>query len=164
MNQRRAWAQHVKTGHTPGVDARPKTFTQTRGDLEHEIQKTFIDVTVLMTAARPELGTIYAIPNGGHRHPAVGGKLKREGVRAGMPDLHLPVPRGPFASLYMETKAPGESISKSQKERFPILRKYGNVVAVCFSVDQLMNTALAYLDGAVTDEKGTIAADWRGDR
>ena len=32
----------------------------------------------------------FAIPNGGHRHPAVAAKLKAEGATPGVPDLFIP--------------------------------------------------------------------------
>ena len=47
----------------------------------------------------PELQLMFAIPNGGTRgddkksRTIRGGKLKAEGVKAGVPDIFLPVPR-----------------------------------------------------------------------
>lgn len=35
---------------------------------------------------------IYHVPNGGHRHKLVAVKLKEQGVKAGVPDLVLPMP------------------------------------------------------------------------
>ena len=37
---------------------------------------------------------IYHVPNGGHRHKLVASKLKEQGVKAGVPDLVLPMARG----------------------------------------------------------------------
>ena len=37
---------------------------------------------------------IYHVPNGGHRHKKVAEKLKDQGVKAGIPDLVLPMARG----------------------------------------------------------------------
>ena len=42
----------------------------------------------------PELSMLYAVPNGGRRDKAEAAHLKRQGVRAGVPDLCLAVPKG----------------------------------------------------------------------
>lgn len=132
---------------------------RTPAQLEHEIQAAFVDTCALLAelGKRPELATLYAIPNGGHRHPAVGGKLKREGVKAGMPDLHLPVPRGAWASLYLEVKVPGKDFEKHQRARADELRAWRNVVVLCHSVGELLAATEAYLDGKIHDDTGGLA-------
>ena len=47
--------------------------------------------------AYPDLELLYHVPNGGSRNKAEASKLKRMGVRAGVPDLVLPVPRAGYA-------------------------------------------------------------------
>lgn len=55
---------------------------------------------------------IFAIPNGGARHPAVAAKLKATGTSAGVPDLFIPAWR-----LWVEMKrVKGGSVSADQKE------------------------------------------------
>lgn len=55
---------------------------------------------------------IFAIPNGGHRHPAVAAKLKATGTSAGVPDLFIPAWR-----LWVEMKrVKGGSLSAEQKD------------------------------------------------
>ena len=44
-------------------------------------------------ARMPEVALLFHVPNGGARHGAVGAKLKATGVKRGVPDLLLPVPR-----------------------------------------------------------------------
>jgi hypothetical protein len=58
----------------------------------------------MMEERYPELKLLYAVPNGGMRNVIVARKLKAEGVRSGVPDLVLPVPRGTFHGLYIEVK------------------------------------------------------------
>jgi hypothetical protein len=50
---------------------------------------------------------LFAIPNGGLRDKATAGKLKAEGVKDGVPDTMLPVPRHMWAGLFIEMKRPG---------------------------------------------------------
>jgi hypothetical protein len=40
-----------------------------------------------------QLSLMFAIPNGGLRHKAEANKLKSEGVKAGVPDIMLPIAR-----------------------------------------------------------------------
>lgn len=49
----------------------------------------------------PELSMLYAVPNGGRRDKAEAAHLKRQGVRAGVPDLCLAVPKGKYHGLYI---------------------------------------------------------------
>lgn len=53
----------------------------------------------------PELSMLYAVPNGGRRDKAEAAHLKRQGVRAGVPDLCLAVPKGKYHGLYMSLKS-----------------------------------------------------------
>lgn len=53
----------------------------------------------------PELLSMYHIPNGGHRDAAEAAHLKRLGVKAGVPDICLPVARQGLHGLYIELKA-----------------------------------------------------------
>lgn len=58
--------------------------------------------------AIPQLEWMYAIPNGGGRSAAEGGRLKAEGVKGGVADVCLPVPvdhgLAKFHGLYIEMK------------------------------------------------------------
>ena len=41
--------------------------------------------------------------------------MKSKGVKRGVPDLCLPVPRGGYHGLYIELKAPGGRVSEDQR-------------------------------------------------
>lgn len=80
---------------------------------------------------------IYAIPNGGQRNAIVAAKLKAEGVLAGVPDLHIPIARNGYHSLYVEMKNGKKGVlSEHQKCVIDKLREYGHKVAVCRSVEE----------------------------
>ena len=68
---------------------------------------------------------IYAIPNGGHRHPAVAARLKAEGVTPGMPDLHLPIATGREHGLSIEMKKIGGRPDPEQVRKLAELRRNG---------------------------------------
>lgn len=89
---------------------------------------------------------LFAIPNGGKRHPKVAAELKREGVRAGVPDLLLPIPSGIYHGLFIELKRQdGGRVSKEQKERIDDLNAAGYKVVVCAGFEAARAEIEAYL-------------------
>lgn len=54
----------------------------------------------------PHIDHIFSIPNGAHVTKAQRGKLVSEGMRAGVSDMFLPVPRNGYHGLWLEMKAP----------------------------------------------------------
>ena len=53
---------------------------------------------------------------GGKRDAKTATILKRQGVKAGVPDLHLPVARGGYHGLYIELKVGDNTTTKKQKD------------------------------------------------
>ena len=75
---------------------------------------------------------LFAIPNGGHRHAAIGLKMKLEGVRPGVPDLMLAKPLGSYHGLFIEMKrAKGGRVSPEQKDWLEYLNNAGYKAVVC---------------------------------
>lgn len=96
---------------------------------------------------------IYHVPNGGHRVKAVAGKLKAQGVKAGIPDLVLTMARGGYFGLYIEFKAtpPNDAaISPSQHERIRKLNEQGYLAVVCRGHFDTIEQIRAYLRMAPT--------------
>lgn len=88
----------------------------------------------------------YAIPNGGQRTERAGKRLKEEGMTAGIPDLHIPLPRGAYASLYIEMKNGKKGrLSDQQKQLINLLQSYGNKVAVCRNIEDFIKEVTEYL-------------------
>lgn len=90
---------------------------------------------------------IYHVPNGGHRHKAVAAKLKGQGVKAGVPDLVLPMARGGFFGLYIEFKATVDPapVSASQHAYIGRLNLQGYLAIVCRGHFDAMEQLRAYL-------------------
>lgn len=89
---------------------------------EHEEQREFVK---WFRQTWPEV-LIHAIPNGGARSKATAGRLKAEGVVAGMPDLFIPA-----WLLWIEMKrTKGGSLSKEQKDCITYLKSEGHYVIV----------------------------------
>ena len=81
----------------------------------------------------PDLELIYHVPNGGKRDAREAARFKAMGVKAGVPDLCIPVPRGGYAGLYIEMKYGKNKPTDNQKKWISKLREYGHKVEVCYS-------------------------------
>lgn len=104
---------------------------KTPGRTEHVEAVTLMRVVRMHEAKYPALKLLFAVPNGGDRHPAVAAKMKAEGVKAGVPDYMLPVPRGTHTGLAVELKTMTGSASREQKQWLADLRHAGWRAEVC---------------------------------
>ena len=95
----------------------------------------------------PELGLLYHIPNGGHRHATTARRLKAEGVKAGVPDVCLPVARGAYHGLYIEMKAGKNKPTQNQERWLNALDEQGYYTAVCVGWEVAAAIILKYLEG-----------------
>lgn len=88
----------------------------------------------------------YAIPNGGYRTKRTAGIMHEEGVTPGVPDLHIPMPRGGYASLYIEMKnGKAGRVSERQQAMIERLRGYGNKVVVCRTEEDFRTAIEEYI-------------------
>lgn len=129
------------------------SISNRRADREHQEQAALFAWRELAKGRHPGLELLLAIPNGGDRHPAVAAKLKAEGVRAGVPDLCLPVPRGRFHGLWIELKAPGGpglrkgALSPEQRAWLADLDANGYKAVACWGWEAARNVIVEYLEG-----------------
>lgn len=96
----------------------------------------------------PELwkdGMLYHNANEGIRLGGQGRRIKREGLRKGVADLCLSVPRKGYGALYIEMKKPGGRISPEQKQWGENAIKHGNLWIVCYSLDEFEKAINNYL-------------------
>ena len=99
----------------------------------------------LMIHRFPELRCCHHVPNGGQRSAATAGRLKAEGVRPGVPDVHLPVPHGGYCGLWIELKVGRNRTTPAQDEMIDRLRAYGNRVEVCYGWIAAWDVLLEYM-------------------
>lgn len=118
-----------------------------RRQLEHQQQVALFRWAALQTKTRPELALLFAIPNGGHRHKATAGKLKAEGVKPGVPDVCLPVPRGEYSGLWIEMKAGRNSPTAEQLWWHIQLANHGYRVGVRWTWEAAKDLIEEYLGG-----------------
>ena len=93
----------------------------------------------------PEYQMAFAIPNGGKRHISTALRLKATGVKPGVPDIFLPVPRHPNTGMFVEMKSEKGTVRKNQKEWHDALRTQGYKVEVCRGCDPAVKVINEYL-------------------
>lgn len=121
-------------------------------------QMGVIDWANWNTGRFPELQLLFHVPNGGKRNAAEAARFKAMGVKAGVPDLCLPVPMNGFAGLYIEMKYGKNRTTKEQEKWIEALRQQGYKVAVCYGGVAATKELESYLQGTRTklghEEKG----------
>lgn len=116
--------------------------------LEEDEQIALFRWAAYESGAYPELRLMYHIPNGGKRNKVIAAKFKRMGVKAGVPDIFLPVAKGGYHGLYIELKrTKGGSTSDNQDDWIDALREQGYRVDVCKGWEKAKETILEYIRG-----------------
>ena len=110
---------------------------------EHLTQRAYFDWARLDPVAR----CAFAVPNGGHRSKATAGRLKAEGVRAGVLDICLPKPRGDSHGLWIEFKFGANRPSPEQMLEIDRLVQDGYTVAVAWDAGLAIEFTKQYLKG-----------------
>lgn len=126
----------------------PKSRRKHQGT-EHQHQVALFERAALEETRYPELQWLHAVPNGGFRDPVTAARMKAEGVRAGIPDVCLPVARAQWHGLYIELKAPGRSPTATQKRCIAFLRLQGYCVHVMRDWVDAWEAIVEYLEGGV---------------
>lgn len=93
----------------------------------------------------PELRWLAAIPNGGKRSRKVGGELKAEGVRRGVPDYLMPVARGEYVGLAIELKTATGRPSPEQRQWLAHLEAQGWHAVVARGWEQAWDVVRDYM-------------------
>lgn len=97
-------------------------------------------------AVHPELALCYHIPNEAKRSYALAAELKREGMKAGVPDICLPVPTKSYHGLYIEMKRrKGGRVSDAQYGWIATLNRMGYYAVVCRGWEEARDVILKYL-------------------
>lgn len=92
---------------------------------------------------------IYHIPNERKCSAKAGARLKAQGVKAGVPDLCIPIPNDKYHALYIEMKAKGGKITNQQKQWIELLRSNGNLAVVCYGAKNAIALIELYLENQV---------------
>jgi hypothetical protein len=131
------------------------TPEQIARDTEHSHQAAYFCAMNQYRQHYPCLNFLHSIPNGGERNKAVAGRMKAEGVKAGVPDVFLPFPKfiGSqwWHGLYIEFKRPkseGKPVGRLSPEQvkwrdYLVANNFAHFVA--YDYRQAVEATLNYL-------------------
>lgn len=96
----------------------------------------------------PELKMMFHVPNGGSRNIVEARNLKRQGVKAGVPDIFLALASNGYHGLFIEMKRPlGGRVSDQQTEWLVNLRAEGYAAYVCQGCEAARRLIMDYISG-----------------
>ena len=123
----------------------PEQLAASGSELAH--QTALFTWVALNTVHWPELRLLFAIPNEGLRSIRLGGQLKAAGMRAGVPDVFLPVARAGMHGLWLALKVIGNKTTPAQDKWLRDLAAEGYAVHVAHSWIEAREYILEYLKG-----------------
>ena len=113
---------------------------------ESQEQTAVFNWAAVMVRKWPELRLLHHIPNGGSRNAREAHNLRMQGVKAGIPDIFLPVARGGWHGLYIEMKRrKGGRLSDEQAAMLEALREQGYCAWVCKGANDAIELITEYL-------------------
>ena len=124
---------------------------QYRKNREAEEQEALFRWAAWAAKQTPALELMFHVPNGGRRDATEAAHLKRQGVRAGVPDICLPVARGGYHGLFIELKTAGGRASAEQKAWLGRLRLEDYKAEICVGWMEAVKTICLYLGIAPPD-------------
>lgn len=92
-----------------------------------------------------ELKWMFAIPNGGYRNPKEAYNLKRQGVKAGVSDIFLPVPNDKYHGMFIEMKIHPNKPNLKQRMFISHMLKNGYSCKVCYSSEEAVKEIDKYM-------------------
>lgn len=114
---------------------------------EHNLQCSIVQWASLHKGRYPELESLYAIKNEGLRSLRLGKDFVESGMKRGMPDLCLPVPRGGYGALFIELKSGKGKVSEYQRVVLNTLMRCGNLCLVAKTYERVTQVIVDYLKG-----------------
>lgn len=121
-------------------------LTKTQSEYQHQVQ--VFEWADMMSVQRPELKLLNASLNGVRLTIGQAAKAKRAGMKAGYPDIFLPVRCGIYSGLFIELKKTGgKNPGPAQVEWLMALRDQGFDCYCCKGSESAIATIISYLNG-----------------
>ena len=118
-----------------------------RRDIEEQEQIIVFSWIALHEERYPQLKMAYHCPNGGARDARTGAKLKRMGVKKGVPDILCHEISGHFRGFALEMKSGKNKLTKEQKEWLKRFVDLGYYTDTCYSAEEAICAIKEYLKG-----------------
>jgi len=115
---------------------------------EYGEQQAIFDWATLAQHQYPELDLLLANVNGQYRP----GQRMEPGLKPGIPDIQLPVARGPYIGLWIELKINNNRPTSAQTDWLQQLTAHGHQALICQGADQAIAAIQTYLSLKETDK------------
>jgi len=128
---------------------------------EEELHRACVRWADAQSGALPELDALFHPPNGGARTAKEGARMKKMGVKAGVPDLCLPIVRPAIwtsgkevaaGALWIELKSESGRLRNTQKKWRARLMKHQHCYVVCRTLDAFQAAVTDYIAGDFAQE------------
>jgi len=118
---------------------------------EHQQQAALFEWANKIAALEqhPELWSLFAIPNVGTGSAFRGAWMKAEGLKPGIPDTFLPIPRWGYHGYFIELKDTGKKPKKHQEFMMEYLANMGYKVDWFDDWELAANALINYLTGRI---------------
>lgn len=123
--------------------ARYRKNPLTRRNPESIIQQQFFIWLELQFPAVD--GVTCAIPNAGLRTPKNGARMKKEGLKAGMPDVAMFWPTQLYHGMFIEFKYGKNKPTDFQKAMIAKLKAQGYYCCICYDLESAIKEVKEYL-------------------
>ena len=95
----------------------------------------------------PELARcMFAIPNGGTRIKKEAWALKRQGVKAGVSDITIQVPRGGYHGLWLELKVKPNKATEEQIKFLEAMKEQGYYTVIAYGALEAVDVIKRYME------------------
>lgn len=125
--------------------ASKQTKFKPKGLSENQIQARYFGWADMMALKIPSLKLLFHIPNGSHKSVTSRAIFKLIGLKAGVPDVFLPVAAGEYHGLWIEFKSEKGRVSDVQQEWHEKLAEQGYKVIVSRDWNEAADETLRYL-------------------
>ena len=140
MREHLALTQKLHLKSVLGIEKRGHKMIKSLIPTEHQEQSLVVKYCTLKKIP------IFHIPNGSYKSVTARTKSKQEGLKAGVPDLMLPVPNKNHHGLFIEMKRVKNSkVSVQQKQWIELLNKQGYKAIVCYGNNEAIKEIENYI-------------------
>lgn len=133
-------------------------YIRKKGQPDRSREQMRKDMDIFLRELRKECKKVgmHHIPNGGKRDKRTAVALKRQGVKAGVPDICLPVARNGYHGLYIELKAGKNKATKNQEKWQVFLNDQGYYAVICYGWREAAKVIEEYLLKADNDKAAAV--------
>ena len=140
MREHLALTQKLHLKSVLGIEKRGHKMIKSLIPTEHQEQSLVVKYCTLKKIP------IFHIPNGSYKSVTARTKSKQEGLKAGVPDLMIPVANKNHHGLFIEMKRVKNSkVSVHQKQWIELLNKQGYKAIVCYGNNEAIKEIENYI-------------------